>query len=259
MDSEHRLNRPSILSWQRVLRRQRASIYSITGLALAYAILSLLIVYVLFQMWPETDTSPLITANTANESASSISTSLFGRPWSISAEQRLILIVILSGALGGSIHAASSFVTFVGNRQFFRSWILWYALRPFIGMALALIFYFFLRGGLFSAGADVSTVNPFGVATIAGITGMFSKQAIDKLKELFDTMFGSSEDEKRGDKEAPPLAAGASPARRPLTPPSALPTSDGTLPTPSAPTPLGPPPAPGGALPESDAPTPPRS
>ena len=34
----------------------------------------------------------------------------------------------------------------------------------------------------------------FGVAAIAGMTGMFSKQATDKLREVFETLFGVKDD-----------------------------------------------------------------
>jgi hypothetical protein len=103
----------------------------------------------------------------------------------------IIKLVILSGALGSYVHAATSFATYVGNRSLEMSWTWWYILRPFIGMALALIFYFVIRGGFFTAGADdnLKSVNLFGIAAVAGLVGLFSKQATDKLRELFDNLF----------------------------------------------------------------------
>jgi hypothetical protein len=120
-----------------------------------------------------------------------------------SYDERLILIVMVVGALGSYIHAATSFADYIGNRTFITSWIWWYILRPFIGMALALIFYFVLRGGLLSAGAEAGDISTFGIAAVAGLVGMFSKQATDKLNELFDTLFMTEKgkgDDARKDK-----------------------------------------------------------
>ena len=35
-------------------------------------------------------------------------------------------------------------------------------------------------------------MNPFGIAALGGLAGMFSKQATDKLNEVFSTMFKTS-------------------------------------------------------------------
>jgi hypothetical protein len=117
----------------------------------------------------------------------------------------LLLLVILAGGLGGSIHTATSYATYIGNKSFVKSWSWWYVLRPFIGMALALLFYFALRGGIIMVTGDSSgeDLNPFGIAAIAGMVGMFSKQAADKLRELFDNMFKTEKgkgDDERADK-----------------------------------------------------------
>jgi hypothetical protein len=104
-------------------------------------------------------------------------------------EARVIWLVILVGALGSYVHVASSFVTFVGNRKLIQSWLWWYVLRPFVGAALAVIFYFVIRAGLITIVADEPEINLFGAVAIAALTGMFSKNAIDKLGEVFQTVF----------------------------------------------------------------------
>ena len=111
--------------------------------------------------------------------------------------------MLCTGALGSYVHAATSFASYVGNRRLMLSWAWWYVLRPFIGMALALIFYFVVRGGLLSTGAAATDVSVFGVAAVAGLVGMFSKQATDKLRELFDNLFRTEKgegDDARADK-----------------------------------------------------------
>jgi hypothetical protein len=104
-------------------------------------------------------------------------------------EARYLLIVVFAGALGSYIHLATSFADYVGNRQFVTSWKSWYVLRPFIGSALALIIYFGARGGLISGTTGADSLSPYGIAALAGMTGMFSKQAADKLREVFENLF----------------------------------------------------------------------
>jgi hypothetical protein len=136
---------------------------------------------------------------------------LFGWKFMPPLETRLILLVLLAGAVGSYVHATASFVDYLGNRTFISSWGWWYLLRPFIGMMLALLFYFVFRGGFVTAGinqggdAAASFINPFGVAALAGLVGMFSKVAADKLNEVFLTLFkpdAGHGDAKRGDKLA---------------------------------------------------------
>jgi len=122
-----------------------------------------------------------------------------------SLDMRFILLVLAIGALGSCIHAMTSLVDYVGNKTFVRSWTLWYVLRPFIGMALALVFYFVVRAGFITAQAtnEPTAVNPFGIATLAALAGMFTKQATDKLNEVFKTFFRTAQgegDDKRKDK-----------------------------------------------------------
>ena len=119
---------------------------------------------------------------------------------SISPDLRFIFISACMGSLGSLIHAMTSFASYVGNRAFVKSWNWWYLMRPFIGMPLALVFYFIIRGGFFTLSSDVSAVSPYGIAGISGLVGMFSKQAIDKLKEVFENLFKTVQGDKREDK-----------------------------------------------------------
>jgi len=154
-----------------------------------FIILTILFIYVVIKIWP------------AGEMESKIS--LFGlKPFYLGDEVRFILIVALVGALGSLIHAMTSFATYVGNKQFAGSWSWWFILRPFIGMPLALIFYFVVRGGFFTMAANTDAISPFGIAGLSGLVGMFSKQAIDKLREVFENLL-RTEDDKRKNKLKP--------------------------------------------------------
>jgi hypothetical protein len=142
--------------------------------------LNLTLVYVLVKMWP--GKLPVEDLGEVSFLWGLISVKLW-------VETRYLLIVAVTGALGSYVHLATSFADYLGNRQFYRSWGWWYLLRPFIGTALALIFYFGIRGGLLTANAGAKDVSPYGLAAIAGLAGLFSKQAADKLKEVFESLF----------------------------------------------------------------------
>jgi hypothetical protein len=115
----------------------------------------------------------------------------------------LLLLVLLAGALGAWIHVGRSYVDFVGNRTFRLTWIPWYLLHPLLGSGLALIFYLSVRGGFFMTGTKGSDVNPYGITAVAALVGLFSKQATNKLAEVFDTLFKSDKGKDLKDKLDP--------------------------------------------------------
>ena len=110
----------------------------------------------------------------------------------IHEKARWVLLVAVSGGLGAYVHMAQSFVSFVGLKKFQRSWIWWYVMRPFIGMALAIIF-FLVYGS--TTDTDLSGDNATGILAVAAVVGMFSKQAIDKLSDIFDVILKSDSNE----------------------------------------------------------------
>jgi hypothetical protein len=147
-------------------------------------------------LWPYSRPAP-----TSTNPNATITGSMFSE-WTnttFSMELSLIVLVMVTGGLGSYIHSATSFADFVGNRRLRASWVWWYILRAWVGVSLAMIFYFVVRGGLLSGGASASDLNPFGVAAVSGLVGMFSKQATDKLRELFDTLFKTDHPEQRAD------------------------------------------------------------
>jgi hypothetical protein len=114
----------------------------------------------------------------------------------ISREIDLLWLVLITGALGSFVYSARSFVDFVGNKAIRGSWSAWYLMYPLIGSALALIFYLVIRGGFLTASTTGASVNIYGLVAISGMVGMFSKQATNKLDELFSTLFKSEKDDQ---------------------------------------------------------------
>jgi len=135
----------------------------------------------------------------------------FWRPY-ITLEVQLFLLVLCAGALGSFIHALKSLADFIGNRTLTASWFWWYITRPFLGMAMAMVFYSLLRGG-FLAGtpADARIVNPFGVIAVGALVGMFADKAAQKLAEIFETLFKSAD--PRSDKLNAPVIDRIEPER----------------------------------------------
>jgi hypothetical protein len=158
----------------------------------------------LINLWPaiESFTSPAAAKSTTNTAAASLPPAathytvrvLLGTvKVKTTSGTSLLLVVVITGALGSAIHMLTSFADFVGNRRLFKSWLAWYLLRPVIGAALAVLMYVALRGGFFSGNLQSGDVNPYGVAALGGLAGLFSQQATDKLKEVFETLFRVSE------------------------------------------------------------------
>ncbi|HKX84951.1 MAG TPA: IPT/TIG domain-containing protein [Pyrinomonadaceae bacterium] len=187
-----------------------------------YMFIGVILFYLLFKAWPP-DPWPTAKVGDVSRNLTDLIT-FFARYPNLkfdvhtSLDERLIFLVIVAGAIGSYIHSATSFADYVGNRKFASSWIWWYALRPFVGIALALILYFVVRAGLLTGGAN--EVSPYGVASMAALAGMFSKQATDKLEELFTTLFRPAPgkgDAKRGDKLTAPTISGLLPKEGPST------------------------------------------
>ena len=114
-------------------------------------------------------------------------------------ESVILKMVILLGALGGSLHFTGSFVKYIGNRQLKRSWLLYYLATPLTGAGLSSIVYLLLRVGLInpsgnaSEGSGIANLNVIAIYSFAALTGLFSKTALEKLAEVFRTLFKTGE------------------------------------------------------------------
>jgi len=163
-----------------------------------HVLLAILLLVLLVKVWP--GSIPLAASDER------IIWLLFG--WvhfEMSAELQMLFVVMVAGALGSYVYAATSFVYHTGQRDAEASWRWWYVLRPFIGIALALGFYFVLRAGFFAASAGPTSLNVVGFAGTAFLVGLFSRQAVEKLGEVFDTLFRvRPKDEPQKDTQHPP-------------------------------------------------------
>jgi len=144
-------------------------------------------------------------------------------------EQRVLLVILLAGILGSLLHGIRSLVLFVGDVKLRRSWLPQYWLQPFAGALIALVLYLVVRGGFFSSNAPVQATSPLGFAALAIISGLFMGQAMEKLKEIAETVFSRV---TAGDPREDGAPAGGAPA----TAKPAVPANGGP---PSGPSPGG--------------------
>jgi hypothetical protein len=115
------------------------------------------------------------------------------------------------------IHDIRSVYWYVGNRHLVKSWLAMYLLLPFAGATLALVFYLVVRGGFFSPHSSVDQTSPFGFAALAVLVGLFSPQAVLKLKDVAETLLSRPQ-------------PGANAAPQQPTPPTPPPTAPGSTP-----------------------------
>jgi len=177
----------------------------ITTLGAYLLLLATVTVYLAIKLWPDCKVDPVTDLLKCDDIVFGFGR-LILRTVDIDQDERLFWTAVTFGAIGSYIHVAASFSDYVGNRRLVTSWIWWFVLRTPIGIALAVVFYVAIRAGFLTGNAgDDSTevVNPFGVAAMSAMAGMFSKQAADKLNEVFTTLFKTATDEQRGDKMAP--------------------------------------------------------
>ena len=150
-----------------------------------------LFIYGLVAVWPADTTA--VTNSTATSTVKFLNTT-----YTITDEARILLIVAMAGVIGALVQSMWALGAFVGEKDFEESWALWYIAHPFVGAGLAEIIYFSLRAGLLSTGTTAANLNLFGIAAVAGITGMFTKDAMKTLKELSSDIFGVDKKRSRG-------------------------------------------------------------
>lgn len=163
----------------------------ILALAIVFIGLAVLLLLAIIELWPS-----------AGKTAGTYSTShrFLGFSASLSLDDNLLVLAVLAGALGAVLHSVRSIAWYVGQRNLERTWTLYYLTLPVVGAMLVLLVYLLIRGGLISSGSAAS-VNPYGIAAIAALVGLFSQQAAQMLMQVFTTIFAKA---PKGKDTSPP-------------------------------------------------------
>lgn len=109
-----------------------------------------------------------------------------------------ILIVIFSAGIGSSVASLLAYLKhFSVLKDFDPAYTIWYYTRPVMGMMLGIIFYVTLKGGFLRVTTDTSeSLDIYALAAMGALVGMFSKDALVKLKEVFNVFFQRTEDQE---------------------------------------------------------------
>jgi len=193
---------------------------------------TVVLLYALIQFWPPATgaTAPVTGGTTTTTSASPTTTpagqaasgtteqaagepavQFFGAAINLSRDGRLFVIVLLAGALGAMVHSLRSLYWYVGNRNLRFSWLLMYATLPVTGATLALIAYVVVRGGLTTTFASSQDISPYGMAALAALVGLFSRETAEKLRAVFETLLAPAE--KGKDQAVPVQIEGIAPTQ----------------------------------------------
>lgn len=174
-------------AWDTGVGRQAVEWPWVVVLNVIFIVTSLLLIYAAMAFWPPAlpAAGATSTISTAEPKTSPV---FFGMTIGMTREQNLLLLVAILGGLGAMAHVLRSFFKYVGERVLLWSWVTQYFLIPFVGALLATITYILLRAGLISGGG-VQEGNIWGFAAVATLVGLFTAQAMSKLKEVFETIF----------------------------------------------------------------------
>lgn len=126
-------------------------------------------------------------------------------PSSLERETRLIELSLLFGVIGSCVHGVTSLTIWHSRKRIERSFFSWYVTRPMVGAALAVTVYLLLRSTLLTTisigpqSGAITFINEYGVAGISALVGLMTAQMTQKLRDVFDSMFGIQKGTDKGD------------------------------------------------------------
>jgi hypothetical protein len=176
------------------LGRNFVGLSGVLGMTAYLVLVGVLAFYTIVKVWPPD-------AASGQTASSAWQVSFFwsrGAQVSITSNTSLFLIVILMGAVGSLLHSLRSLYWYAGNRKLIWSWAAMYMLLPWSGGVLAAIFYVVIRAGFLpQAGTQGQPpTTPYGFAALGALVGLFSEEAILKLKQVAETVFAKADQGK---------------------------------------------------------------
>ena len=110
---------------------------------------------------------------------------------------RDLIVTLFAAGVGSTIATMMGYLEHACvKKDFDPAFAPWYVGRPIMGLLLGALFYFVLKGGLLAtvSGADENgamALNEYALAGLGGLVGLFSKNALEKLREVFDIFFAT--------------------------------------------------------------------
>lgn len=113
---------------------------------------------------------------------------------SFDVDTHFIVLVLLVGSLGSLIHGIAKLSQNTQDGLVKQRDSLWYISRPFLGATLAIVVYMVFRGGLLIT-SDIQILNPYGVAALALLADISTKQVTQKLKDMLESVLPTKSQE----------------------------------------------------------------
>ena len=115
----------------------------------------------------------------------------FGWVWEFDASESDLIVYVAAGAglIGSLVYASRALAQHVARQDFGAPWSVWYLVRPFVGAVLGAATVLAVAAGLITGGIGSDNIEPGGVMVIGFIAGLFSKQVMEKFKELVAVLF----------------------------------------------------------------------
>jgi len=192
----------------------RRVLYGLLGILFIFE--ALFLIYTLITFFPTSTTTGMTASTTASITATatasettSTTSDLSGNSgvtinsikyfwWSVhmSYEIQLLVLVTVSGALGSQLYIMHKFWHYIAANRFDMHYLASYFLKPFIGALLAIVFYCIIRGGFLSfSDKDATQINPYGFAALSALAGVFTRNIMAKLKQVFEQILTSSKED----------------------------------------------------------------
>jgi len=138
--------------------------------------------------------------------------------WLMIMDNKMVLeasIAFLAAGIGSTVSTMFSYLSHASTQEDWKqNHIPWYILRPIQGSVLGVIFFWLVRGGLLAilpaqeghgGGVDLD-LN--GLAGMCALVGMFSRRAMIKLRQTFQVIFATGEEEPQDPGKKPKKGAG---------------------------------------------------
>ena len=120
-------------------------------------------------------------ASRAVAAKQAVPASFLGQPFNATPEFSMVLIVLLTAALGSVSVLAMTFSARTGRETLERGFFWWYLTRPISAAGLGLVFYLAVVSGFLAAATSAGQPTLIVAATIGGLAGLFTDQVYRKL------------------------------------------------------------------------------